>query len=85
MSADRVLQQAAAAADVAGAAAVGERVAAIADQVRLDFPGVTAMAADDGVWLTAPGLVPRAFGGRHHAADPRLAGLVTLMATGGGL
>jgi hypothetical protein len=66
----------------AGVAAVDRAGDAIVAAARAELPGVAAVNDRGIVTLTAPGLRARAFGTRHHAADPRVTGLVATRASG---
>jgi len=84
MTADAVVRGAVLVAAAAGAAAVVNATTVVAARVAADFPDFVIETDAGAVRLRAPGLLARAFGSRHRAADPRLTGLVALLTTGGG-
>ena len=83
MSDGAVLQSLVGAAEMATGAAVDRAVQALAARVATEFPELIVETGDDLIRLRSRGLAARAFGSRHRAADPRLAGLVTLSSVGG--
>jgi hypothetical protein len=76
MNADAVLGGVTARGEAVAAAAVPAAAERLAAAVAAALPDVSVTAENAAVMLRAPGLVARAFGTRHRAADPRLAGLV---------
>ncbi len=76
MIAGGVLAQLQEQAEVAGARGVAAAAEAIAAAAVAELPGVGVAVVADGVVLTGPGLVARAFGSRTVAADARLTGLL---------
>ncbi len=83
MSVDAVLRHVAALGDTAGAAVVANAGNLIAARVAAAFPDIAVTTEDQAVVLQAPGLVARAFGTRHRAADPRLSSLESIVSGGG--
>ena len=55
-----------------GATAVAGAAEALAARIATEAPEIGIEGNDEGVRLSAPGLVARVFGSRKRAADPRL-------------
>lgn len=77
MTANRIWQAVADAAERLGVRAVEERGARLADDLVMAFPEIAVSGEAGRVVLQAPGLRQRAFGSRRRSPDPRLAGLAT--------